>query len=412
MANTLTEQRFTSEPLLRRAINAALRVGGENELNNLIAFAKRTDVASNLRGEALAALGTWGEPSVLDRVDGRYRGEVKRDPSIVKSKIEEEIPGFLKDSDPEILIGITKTLSSLKIESHNTELFTIMKSHKSPEVRSAALEALGNLNYDAIEAAIQLGMRDKDQNVRAVAVGLIGNMEISKEKLPALIDPIFRNGSTREQQKMLSVLGALPLEKSESTLQKLIQQANNKRLDQGVILDLIEAVEATKSESLIADLDKLKSGGHTVDSYKETLFGGERWPGKSVFNNNPTAQCVRCHAVDGAGGIVGPALDNIANTLTREQILESLIEPSARLAPGYGTVTITLKDGQVVTGILEEETKEELILRTSDAEPMEIAISRIEKRVNGLSAMPAMGRLISKRELRDLIEYLSSLKGK
>ncbi len=410
LAKTLTEQRFTSEPLLRRAINAALRVGGEKELDNLIAFAKRSDVASNLRGEALAALGTWGEPSVLDRVDGRYRGEIKRDPSMVKSKIGKEISGFLKDNDPEILIGVTKTLSSLKIDSYNKELFMIMGKHKSANVKAAALEALGNLNYVNIESAIKIGMHDKDQNVRAVAVGLIGKMEISKEKLPTIVDPIFRSGSIREQQKMLGVLGELPFEKSESTLQKLIQQANNKQLDQGVILDLIEAVEATKSESLIAKLDKLKSGGHTVDSYNETLYGGEWWPGRTVFNSNPTAQCVRCHAVDGAGGKVGPALDNIANVLTREQILESLIEPSARLAPGYGTVTITLKDGQVVTGILEEESKEEIILRTSDAEPMEIAVSRIEKRKNGLSAMPAMGRLITKRELRDLIEYLSSLK--
>ncbi len=64
----------------------------------------------------------------------------------------------------------------------------------------------------------------------------------------------------------------------------------------------------------------------------------------------------------------------------------------------------------MVTGILEEESKEELMLRTLDAEPMEIAVSRIENRENGLSAMPAMGRLISKIELRNPIAYLSSLK--
>jgi len=52
LAATLTETRFTSEPLLRRAINAALRVGGEKELDNLIAFAKREKVDAVLRGEA------------------------------------------------------------------------------------------------------------------------------------------------------------------------------------------------------------------------------------------------------------------------------------------------------------------------------------------------------------------------
>ncbi|MBT8314266.1 MAG: HEAT repeat domain-containing protein [Maribacter sp.] len=410
LANSLTVKKFTSEPLLRRAINAALRVGGEKQLDNLIAFAKRSDVAGNLRGEALAALGNWGEPSVLDRVDGRYRGIIKRDPSIVQSKIEKEIPGFLKENDSEILVGITKILSALNINSHNDALFTLMRTHQSEEVRAATLEALGNLDYGNMEAAMQSGMRDMDQNVRAVAVGLIGKMEIPKEKLPIIIDPIFKSGSIREQQRMLGVLGELPLAKSESTLQKLMRQAYNKQLDQGIILDLIEAVEATKSETLITNLNKLKSGGYTVDSYSETLYGGEWWPGRTIFNSNPTAQCVRCHAVDGAGGKVGPPLDNIANILSREQILESLIEPSARLAPGYGNTTVTLKDGQVISGILEEETKDELILRTSDAEPMEIAISRIEKRENGLSAMPAMGKLITKRELRDLIEYLSSLK--
>jgi len=410
LANTLTVTRFTSEPLLRRSINAALRVGGENELDNLIAFAKRTDVASNLRGEALAAIATWGEPSVLDRVDGRYRGEIKRDSSVVKNKIEQDIPSFLMDNDPEILIGVAKTLGALGIDTHNEQLLDIMRKNPSANVRAAMLKALGELNYEKIENAMQMGMKDKNQDVRFVAVGLISKLDITKEKLPAIVGPIFKSGSTIEQQQMLNVLGELPITKSESVLQRLILQAENNQLSQGVILDLIEAVEATESPSLIAQLDRVKSNGHTVDSYKETLFGGQWRQGRTVFNSNPTAQCVRCHSVEGAGGKVGPALDNIANILTREQILESLIEPSARLAPGYGSVTVTLKDGQVVSGILEEESKDELILRTSDAEPLEIAVSRIEKRENGMSAMPAMGRLITKRELRDLIEYLSSLK--
>jgi mono/diheme cytochrome c family protein len=71
---------------------------------------------------------------------------------------------------------------------------------------------------------------------------------------------------------------------------------------------------------------------------------------------------------------------------------------------------LTLKDGQKVNGILEEETDKELTLRTNEAEPLEIPVGRIEKRENMPSAMPAMGRLISKRELRDLIEYLANLK--
>ena len=410
LANTLTVEKFTSEPLLRRAINAALRVGGEKELESLIKFAKRKDVSGVLRGEALATIGTWAKPSVLDRVDGRYRGKIERDPNIVKEKIEKDIPDFLEDTDTEILISISKTLANLGIESHNLELFEIMKIHKSPQVRSEVLKALGELQFKNIEMAMQLGMQDKDQEVRTTAVGLIPQLEISRKNLPSIVNPIFKNGSVREQQQLLTVLGELPLEKSSDVLERLIGQAKSNRLNESVILDLIEAVEATNSKTLIAQLDGIKETGNSIDAYRETLVGGNYQAGRRVFDRNPTAQCTRCHAIGGAGGNVGPQLENIGNILSREQILESLIEPSKRLAPGYGSVSLVLKDGQKVNGILEEETEEELTLRTSEAEPLEIPVSRIEKRENMPSAMPAMGRLISKRELRDLIEYLASLK--
>ena len=81
----------------------------------------------------------------------------------------------------------------------------------------------------------------------------------------------------------------------------------------------------------------------------------------------------------------------------------------ARLAQ-LGSVKGTLKDGQEISGILMEETKEEIILKTSDAEPVEIKLSRIEKKENMVSAMPPMGTLLSKREIRDMVEYLANLK--
>lgn len=412
LANVLTETRFNSEPLLRRAINAALRVGGEKELDNLIAFAKRSGFSEVLRGEALATIGTWGEPSVLDRVDGRFRGAITRDASLAKQKIGKEIPDFLNEENPEILIGVSKTLENLGVSDYNKELFAAFSKNNSSKVRAAMLSALGALQYENIETAMKIGMKDKSQEVREAAVGLLSQLEIKKESLPGIVDPIFRNSSIGEQQRMLGVLGEMPSAVSEDVLAQLIQKAATNRFPEGAVLDLIEAVETNGSERLIAQLQKIKTSDQTVAGYKETLYGGSWWPGRQVFMNNPTAQCVRCHAVNGTGGQVGPALDDIANLLTREQLLESLIEPSKRLAPGYGSVTVTLLDGQVVTGVLEEETKEELILRTNDAEPMEIPHSRIKKRENGISAMPAVGRLITKRELRNLMEYLGSLKKK
>ncbi|MEP1983130.1 MAG: c-type cytochrome, partial [Maribacter dokdonensis] len=364
------------------------------------------------RGEALAALGTWNNPSLLDRVDGRYRGEIIRQNGQLEEKIRKDIPSFLKERQPEILIGISKTLSAVGITDYNNELFSIFKYNKSAEVRATVLNSLGQLKFEQMETAMSIGMKDSNEEVRTAAVGLLAQLNIPKEKLPSIVDPIFKRGSLSEQQRMLNVLGDLPVENSNALLSSLINKASKDQLKQGILLDLMESVNATENPKLIAQLDKLKEAGYSADSFQETLYGGNWWAGRSVFNNNPTAQCVRCHSVNGSGGEVGPKLDNIGNILNRQQLLEALIEPSIRLAPGYGTVTITLKDGQKVKGVLIEENDKELLLRTSEAEPLRVPLMRIASRENSMSAMPAMGRMISRRELRDLIEYLGSLRNK
>ena len=80
------------------------------------------------------------------------------------------------------------------------------------------------------------------------------------------------------------------------------------------------------------------------------------------------------------------------------------------MSPGFGLVSLTLDDGQKVTGTLMKETAEELILQTSEAEPLEVPISRITKRRNNPSSMPPMGSIMSKREIRDVVEFLANRK--
>lgn len=412
LAALLKEERFSSEPLLRRSINAALRVGGETEMDLLIAFAKRTTVSPALRAEALATLGTWASPSVLDRVDGRYRGKIDRDPALVKSKISKEVKLFLAEKNEELIIATAKMLSDLQITDFNTDLAKLTTQHSSAEVRSTLITVLHTLKYDQMESIIKAGMNDKDEKVRTTALGLLGDLNISKENLPAIVKPIFEKGSLPEQQQLLRVLGKMDAAKSEPVLSNVIDQLLAKKLSEGLTLELIEATEATHSETLIAKASKLRASDSGVNEYAGTLLGGNRGRGRNIFFWNSTAQCVRCHAIGDQGGMVGPSLSNIGNSLSREQLLQALVEPSARLAPGFGMVKLTLKDGQQVTGTLMREDAEELILKTSQAEPLEVPVGRIEKRENYPSSMPPVGKTLSKGEIRDVIEFLSSLKEK
>ncbi len=410
LAATLNEKRFTSEPLLRRAINAALRVGNDKELDILIAFSRRTDINDEIKAEALATLGSWAAPSVLDRVDGRFRGKIERDPSVIRAKVQPFIASFLKETNPETLIAVSELLANLNITSSNDALADIFANTKDSKVKMAILPALSDLKYAKIESIVKTGMEDKDENVRTVALGLLNNETVSKSSLATIADLIFSKGSVKEQQKLLTVMSKLDKDKTESILDDLITKMKDKKLSPNLNLELEEAVEATGSAALKAKLETVKPNNSMLAAYFDALYGGNLADGRTIFNTNSTAQCVRCHTVGKGGSNVGPPLTHIASTLTREQLLESLVDPSARIAPGYGNISLKLKGGQEVIGVLTKETADELIIKTSDAEPLVIATARIEKRQNLPSSMPMMGELLSKRELRDVVEYLTSLK--
>ncbi|TLV00801.1 DUF7133 domain-containing protein [Dyadobacter luticola] len=410
LAATLNEKRFSSEPLLRRSINAALRVGGETQLNDLIAFAKRKDVDKELRAEALATLGTWASPSVMDRVDGRYRGPMERNPAQVKAKLQPIIADLLADNEPVIQIATAQMLTNLGVTENNAALAKILENSKDAKVRTAMLVALNALRYSDMETVMKKGMTDPDADVRTAALGMVGSVSMSKETLTDISKTIFEKGSIREQQQMMRVLGRLPVDKTEAIFTDLIGKMTDKKLPPSLALDLGEAVDSTKSAALISKLAPMRSAGATVADFQDALFGGNAQLGRRYFFTSSAAECVRCHSIGGQGGEVGPNLSNIGNVLTREQILQALVEPSARLSPGFGMVMLTLKDGTSAAGILSAENEHELILKTSEAEPLKIATSRIAKRENVPSSMPPMGSIMSKREIRDVVEFLSGLK--
>lgn len=408
LAATLTEKRFTSEPLIRRAINASLRLGDMESLNNVIQFAKRKDAAPVLRAEAVATLSTWANPSVLDRVDGRYRGEIKRDPAPIIAALRPHLAELLNESDPEIVVAALRIITEYKYTALNDRLAELSSSHSAPQVRIAALGALKDLGYANLEPLIRNSMKDENAVVRAAALNVLEGSDLSETALNDITAAIFDKGSLVEQQQLINLLKQYPLAKTEKILTQLTDKLLSKQLDQGISLELGETIAASGSEALAKKFATFKA----VNNFADLEFGGNVYRGRQIFFNNSAAECVRCHVVNGQGGEVGPDLSDIANTLTRQQLVEALVSPSARLAPGYGMVVLTLTDGTSVSGILMGEDSKEVTLKTSEPEALYIPVGRIASRTTVPSSMPDMSAILSKHEIRDLVQFLSTLKKK
>ena len=75
--------------------------------------------------------------------------------------------------------------------------------------------------------------------------------------------------------------------------------------------------------------------------------------------------------------------------------------------PGYGLLTLTLKDGRILSGVALAESAESVTLKIGEAAPCTISTTEIASREAALSGMPPVGDLLNMHELRDLIEFLS-----
>jgi len=102
-----------------------------------------------------------------------------------------------------------------------------------------------------------------------------------------------------------------------------------------------------------------------IASNEPEVVKGDVVSGKKIFMTHPIAACIRCHAVNGVGGPIGPALDTIATRKQEDYILQSLVDPGATIAEGF--------QGKV-------------------------------------SPMPPMGVLLKPQELADVMAYILTLK--
>lgn len=413
LGDLLATTNFTSEALLRRAINANLRTGSDKALQNLIGYAAREGTPTAMRAEAIAALSTWPKPSVVDRVDGRYRGEITRDPAAVRNQSASTLVALASNKEFAIRLAAVKAAGKLRIDKASDALFARLKTDSQPEVRSEALQALAALNAPRISDAIKLALTDKEKSVRVTGLDLLGKLDIPKELMVSLLGDVIRTKTPEEKQAALITLGKLPLANTQPVLEQLLTTYAGGKLPAEVHLELAEAIDSTHSAPLIArykSISKKLSPDSLTAAYKGSLLGGDADRGRNIFFAHQTAQCLRCHSYDDMGGTAGPRLNGVAKRLTREQILEALVNPSARLAPGFGNVTLELKNGKKVSGILQGEKATELAVKVGDKPDTVIRKDQVVKRTDAASSMPPMPFLLNKKEIRDLVSFLSTLK--
>lgn len=155
---------------------------------------------------------------------------------------------------------------------------------------------------------------------------------------------------------------------------------------------------------MVAFVKKLGSAG------LEEKAAGDPAAGKIIYNTK--GGCAACHTIGKEGGSLGPDLDDIGRRRGVKYLEESLVNPEADVPISYRAIRVATKDGKTVVGIRLNEDDLSIQLRDTSDNPRSFLKSNIKEiRRDQPSLMPAYGSILSKKELEDLIAFLSSLRG-
>ena len=365
LADYLVDPTFPGdEIIMRRVLNANLRLGDLDRLDRVLAFASTNASSTSLRNEALAVAHAWQAPPALDRVERRYREIPERAAEDIQQVIQQRLPDLLASTGSSVQRNVYSLINRYDVPFEPRMLQRLVADESRPAAERT--EALGLLIHidNQRSKAVRTAFKSTNDSLRSAALTLLTSVAPG-DAIKRIQTVLSNSTSTSERQQAFHMLGTLQSTPQSAAAQSLLLPWIDRLLRNEVApeerLDIYLA--ARPYDAFSEELATMEAAVYAREE-AYALYGGNVKRGESIYLNHPTAQCIRCHGLGGDGSGVGPNLDGISNTFDRAYLLESLVEPSRTFASGF------------------------------EAE---------------VSAMPPMDVLLEPGEIRDLIEYLSQL---
>jgi quinoprotein glucose dehydrogenase len=380
--------RTVNVPYGLRVVNAAFRVG---KADLVAAMAAESRAPGAVRIEALQILREWDHPSGRDRLMGLWRPIPARPKEEAVAAIRTKLESILREGPAEVAAEAARLAAAFQIQGLGTAVREWFQNRANKD-RSVALRALSGLKDPGLAEDIRKALDDADEDVAREAVRLVP--ESGLPDAAARLEKIASGDRALSvRQAAIASLGELG---ADGPLGGMLERGVPAPLQ----LDLAEA--AARRPALKAKASALQP------SLQE---GGDAAAGRRIFFERGDVQCVRCHTIGNEGGQVGPPLTKIGEQKTREYLLESIVTPNKQIAEGWGQTAFQLQNDVVEVGRIEKETDEAVTLILPDGQRKSIAKGDIKARKAALSSMPEdIAKQLSKRDLRDLVEFLSTLK--
>ncbi len=396
-------------PAALQPLVAALRDGK-------IAEADRPQVLqliSQMGGAAeLALLMENGTAPMLDLVAQtvRTRG--------VRPDHAEKALAFLDHADAAVRRSAARLCGMLKLEPAREKLVIWLGSPGADAADvQAAFDALISLGGDGTRRIIA-SVADKSDaplGQRAQAVAALASVDLNdaakraaalfeSEATSAVAPALFDAFVTRKDgpAALAAVLAGKKL--PESIAQVGLQKASASGGETQGLKDALAAASPMKPINQKLSPEEMNA------LVAEVKAKGDPHRGESVYRRQALL-CMTCHGISGGGPEIGPNLVSIGASAQVDYLIESLLDPSAKIKEGYHTSVITTKEGSVLAGAIAKQDDQTVTLRDAAGVLQVVAKANIAKNeIQPISLMPpGLTASLPRNEFLDLVSFLSQL---
>ncbi len=353
-------------PLLRRIMSTMLTRGSASDLESLVSIAGNDRISDAMRLEALASIEVFQSPDPRDRVLGQWRSvtNVPRDAAMISDVLAKGLPPLiLADGSDAIRSRAMEIATLFEVEVDADALYAVLGDEgKTVSERASALRLLTKLQDPRADPAIDAFLDSDDSEMRIAARASL-LLRRPDDALESCLEVLDRDdeGDTQERRAAILALGEIDDPRAED---RLLAAWSANPLEPAWGVELLEASDRVGTDALRGRVEAWRAASlATTDPWRIAMADGDVEEGARIARTHAGATCLRCHVIEGIGGLAGPRLDGIGMRLDRASILESIVDPQAIVAEGYGVT----------------------------------------------SAMPDVRSILSPREVRDLVTYLESL---
>ena len=235
---------------------------------------------------------------------------------------------------------------------------------------------------------------------------------------PDLTGPYYDRQRWEQSDKIAKVLRTtIPELDSESQARIGLQLAKHKVEIEGLqqlVVDANKRAEMAPIKIAKADPnnpDLIANLKADITAYRANDFKGNPKKGEPLFARQ---NCAACHTTANGQVPKGPHLVDIGKRYKKHELIESILNPNAKIAQGFDTYAFITVEGKVISGFITSESAKEVNIRQTNGLPLILKKDDIEVRRKSEGSMMPKGLAdnLTPELLADLIAYLQSLKSK